>query len=148
MQVNRAASMIVESVQVDATVREAANLMKTTNVGLLLVAKEDQLVGVVTDRDIVTRSVATGECICKSKVGDIMSAPVVVIHDDASLDEAAQIMAKQRVRRLVVTNSKSVPIGVLSIDDIAFHTHGDETAGQVLEGLAHGPESFAIFRGA
>jgi len=122
--------------------------MKSTNVGLLLVAKGTELVGVVTDRDIVIRAVAIGECVCKSKVGDIMSSPVVVIRDNASLVEAADFMAKKQVRRLVVTNMQSIPIGVLSIDDIAFHTHGDETAGQVLEEIAHGPDNFALFRGA
>jgi predicted transcriptional regulator len=148
MQVNKAASMIVESIQSDASVREAATMMKATNVGLLLVAKGTQLVGVVTDRDIVTRAVAAGECVCKAKVGNIMSSPVVVVQGDSTLEDAAHLMSSKQIRRLVVTNDQSVPVGVLSIDDIAFHTHGDETAGQVLEGLAHGPDTFALFRGA
>lgn len=148
MQVNRAASMIVESIQSDASVRDAANMMKTTNVGLLLVAKGTQLVGVVTDRDIVTRAVAGAEGGVDAKVGNIMSAPVVVVQGESTIEDAAKLMSSKQVRRLVVTNSLSVPIGVLSIDDIAFHTHGDETAGQVLEDLAHGPDTLALFRGA
>lgn len=148
MQVSRAASMMVESIQAGATVREAAALMKATNVGLLLVAKGTQLVGVVTDRDIVTRAVATDQCACQSRVGSIMTSPVVVIQGDSTLEQAAQLMAAKQVRRLVVTNAKNVPVGVLSIDDVAFHTHGDETAGHVLEEIAHAPEGFALYRNA
>ena len=146
MHVNRAATMLIESIQSDSPVREAALKMKDLNVGLLLVANGHQLVGVITDRDIVTRSVATGACVCKSVVRDIMSSPVACIPGDASLDEAARMMSEKQVRRLVVTNSESVPVGVFSIDDLAFSTHGDATAAQVLEVLAHGPQSAAIYR--
>lgn len=146
MQVNRAATMLLESIQADAPVKEAADKMKSLNIGLLLVADGNALVGVVTDRDIVTRGVANRECSCNVTAREIMSHPVVCIQGDAQLFEAARLMSEKQVRRLIVTNSESQPVGVLSVDDIAFSTHGDETAGQVLEELAHGPQSASLYR--
>ncbi len=146
MQVNRAATMQIESVPADAPVSRAAEIMKEANIGLLLVADGNKMVGVITDRDIVTRAVAGPVSVCQTQVRHIMSNPVVCIHGDSDIQDAATLMSRGRVRRLVVTNDNNEPVGVLSLHDLAFFTHGDETAGQVLEELAHGPQAAAQFR--
>lgn len=148
MQVNRAATMQLEWIGAHANIIQAAERMKSSNVGLLLVADNQVLLGVLTDRDIVTRGIASGFPLDKVTAMQIMSDPVFCIDGDAELAEAAKLMADKQVRRLVVTNSKRQPVGVLSLDDIAFATHGDATVGQVLEELAHGPQSAALFRSA
>jgi CBS domain-containing protein len=148
MQVNRAATMQLEWIGAQATVVEAAERMRRANVGLLLVADNNVLLGVLTDRDIVTRGMATGRPPERVTTMEIMSDPVVCIDGDADLGTAARLMADKQVRRLVVTNNKRQPVGVLSLDDIAFATHGGTMAGQVLEELAHGPQSAALFRSA
>lgn len=148
MQINRAASMQLESIPASAPVAHAAKKMKDSNVGLLLVADGTRLVGVVTDRDIVTRAAAEGRPFDDTPVRVVMSSPVVTIHGDEDLQEAAKLMVAKRVRRLVVTNDRQEPVGVLSLDDLAFSTHGDDTAGAVLEEIAAAPPSSALFRGA
>lgn len=146
MLVNNAATMQLESIQATAPIHEAAKQMRTNNIGLLLVSQDHNLIGVITDRDIVTRAVAEKDSLDGMLAQDVMSYPVVCIQCDAPLDEAAKLMSEKAVRRLVVLNDQKVPVGVLSVDDIAFYTHGNATAAKVLEGLAHGPQSAAIFR--
>ncbi|MFY9235014.1 MAG: CBS domain-containing protein [Fimbriimonadaceae bacterium] len=138
--------MQLESISANAPIREVATKMKATNVGLLLVADKRRLLGVVTDRDIVIRAFAEGKCPGKTCARDIMSHPVVCIDGGAELEEAAKLMIEKKVRRLVVTNDDRQPVGVLSLDDIAFSTHGDDTAAGVLEEIAQAPQSSALFR--
>lgn len=145
MKVYDAASMRLESIDCKATIAQAAEHMRSANVGLLLVKDGNALVGVVTDRDIVTRAAADRKSL-ETHVRDIMSAPVVCIRGQAGVREAAHLMSERHVRRLVVTNDEDVPVGLLSIDNIAFSTHGDETAGGVLEDLAQGREGSSLVR--
>lgn len=137
--------MQLEWIPADASITEAAEKMKSSNVGLLLVADDHRLLGVVTDRDIVIRAVAEGKCPGRTSAREIMSDPVVCIDGGAGIEEAAKLMIEKRVRRLVVTSAER-PVGVLSLDDLAFATHGDSTAGGVLEEIARGPQGAALFR--
>lgn len=146
MHINNAATMQLESIAGNASVAEAADRMKASNVGLLLVADGPRMIGVVTDRDIVTRAVTAKKDLAVMPVREVMSHPVVCVHGDADLNVAGKLMTMNRIRRLVVTNAENQPVGVLSIDDIAFSTHGDDTAGWVLDEIAQGPQAAAIFR--
>jgi CBS domain-containing protein len=147
MQVNQAATMELEYVDGAVSIEQVAQQMKHADVGLVLVADGNRLLGVLTDRDIVTRAVAE-KGTAGLKARDIMSAPVVCIGANEPLDAAAMLMGSKRVRRLVVLNDARQPVGVLSLDDIAFATRGDETAGQVLEELAHAPADGILSRGS
>ena len=146
MQVNRAATMQLESIPSNATLTEVAEKMASSNVGLLLVADKGNLLGVITDRDVVTRAVAVGKCPGKTCALEIMSAPVECIKGDADLENAAALMIKKKVRRLVVLNTDRQPVGVLSVDDLAFATHGGPVAAEVLEEIASSPVSAILIR--
>jgi CBS domain-containing protein len=107
-----------------ATVSEAAVVMADANVGFVMVVDAaGRPVGVLTDRDIVVRAVARGRD--RAAVADVMTRHPVTVRDDASVTDAAQLMADRQCRRLGVVDDAGAMIGVLSLDDL-LRVAGDE----------------------
>ena len=107
-----------ETVEPGKPATEAAKLMKKANAGMIPVVQDGQLVGMVTDRDIVLRVIAEGKNPASTTVGEIASAEVVTVAPEQDLDEALHLMAKHQVRRLPVVESGRL-IGVLAQADVA-----------------------------
>ena len=123
------------TVQPDTSVREVAQLMKQHDIGNVLVVENNQLRGIVTDRDIVLRLVAENGDL-NGGVRALMSGDVTTLDADTDVNEASRIMASQQIRRLpVVENGK--PVGIVSLGDLAIRANGsgDERA---LEGISRG----------
>ena len=112
-----------------ASVREAAELMRTRHVGALVVVDQPNgeriPVGMVTDRDIVLAVVAPGVNVEALTVGDVMTKPVVTCSEDQDLFAAIELMRERGVRRLPVLNAKGGLAGIVAADDIynAIGTH-------------------------
>ena len=139
MQVNRIGTMIVESCKLYEPVSLVAERMKNSGVGILPVLVDDErVVGVLTDRDIVTRCLGIHLNPATTYVKEIMTEPVCWIYADAELDEAVRMMAEHRLRRLIIKDHQHHAVGILSLDDIAIFTCGDETVGRVLELVSRG----------
>ncbi|MFC4454846.1 CBS domain-containing protein [Deinococcus sonorensis] len=120
-------------IEPEATLQEAADLMRAEDVGFLLVMKEQKLHGLITDRDIVVRAVAYGRD-SGSEVRDFMTEHPLTLDGDTDVEEAARAMAQRRVRRLVVTHVGGV-VGVVSLADLALKA--DAQAQQAaLEGVS------------
>ncbi|HTD64541.1 MAG TPA: CBS domain-containing protein [Verrucomicrobiae bacterium] len=99
------------TVEPDATLGEVAVLMKQEDCGSIPVVEDGRLVGIVTDRDIVIRGVATGSDPKTQRVSTVMSADPVTIRPDDDLTDAEKVMADRQIRRLpVVENGKLVGI--------------------------------------
>lgn len=109
----------------DDSIADAAKAMATSEIGVLPIENGDKLVGVLTDRDIVTRSVALGRDADSTKVQDVMSGQVFYCFDDQSADEVAENMGKMRVRRLPVVNRKKELVGMVSLGDLASRGAAD-----------------------
>lgn len=105
-------------VTIDAgtSVVEAAKLMKTCNVGSVLVAQEGQIVGIVTESDVVRKFVGAEKVPYFVPVEDIMSSPVLGIEERRPITEAAELMNKHHTRHLGVTKSGAL-VGVVSVRD-------------------------------
>lgn len=97
---------------------DAARLMADSRVGMLPVCDGRRVVGVVTDRDIVSRHVAAS--LPTRTVGSILTPLPYVISPDASIDDAAALMRKHRVRRLPVCENHEL-VGIISETDISRH---------------------------
>ena len=125
-----------------ATVAEAASLMTDRNVGSVFVVGEDRVVGVVTDRDLVTRVLKKGLDPRDTQLVTVMSENVVTAESDLALDEAAWRMREHRVRRLPIVNPDGELVGVVSLDDLIGHLE-TMPAGvvEILESF-HAPYSF------
>jgi CBS domain-containing protein len=95
----------------------AAKKMRTARVGSLLVKKGKQLVGIVTDTDIVRRAVATSKPLGKLTVEKIMTTPLCTIEGSESVDDAQEMMGDLGVRHLAVTKAGEI-VGVVSVRDV------------------------------
>ncbi|WP_119269502.1 CBS domain-containing protein [Taklimakanibacter deserti] len=113
------------------TVREAAQLMQRLDIGCLPVTHAGRAVGLITDRDIACRIVAEGRNPETEKVRAVMSDNVVSCTEDQTLDEAAEIMEANGVRRLPVLDKEGRIAGLISVDDIARYADFQVT-GQLL----------------
>ncbi len=100
------------------TVKKAAQLMKETKVGSLLVLDDEgELEGIITEMDIVNKTVADGKDPTEVRVKDIMSYPVHTISGDKNVIKCAEMMSKRNIRRLPVMSGDKI-IGVITENDI------------------------------
>jgi CBS domain-containing protein len=114
------------SIGSSASVVEAARLMREGHIGSLPITDDDQLVGMITDRDITTRVVAEAADPQTTSVGDVYSRDLISVEPDKDLEEALQLMARHQVRRLpVVENGRLV--GIVAQADIALSETGEKT---------------------
>jgi CBS domain-containing protein len=101
----------------DATVWDAAGLMRDRDVGSLVVLRNGEPAGIVTERDIVKKVAAEDAKPSEVRVADIMSSPVITVHPHEEVVEAAKRMADRKIRRLVVVDDNDF-VGVVTENDI------------------------------
>jgi CBS domain-containing protein len=121
----------VEYVTNESTLQEAAEKMKELDVGELPIAIGNEAVGVLTDRDIVIRSIAHGNDPKVAKVIDAMTEGIIACYEDDKIEKAAKSMGKHRVRRLPVLNENGNITGMISIGDLASNLD-NSLVGEVL----------------
>jgi ATP-dependent Lon protease len=121
----------VHCVKHTATIREVAKLMADKNIGdVLVVNDDDTLCGIVTDRDIIVRAVATGKDLDTMTVEEIETARIATLQPGASADEAVRLMREKAIRRIpVVVDDK--PIGIVSIGDLAQQRDPNSALGMI-----------------
>jgi signal-transduction protein with cAMP-binding, CBS, and nucleotidyltransferase domain len=114
----------VTSLPVSATVADAAKFMTDMNVGTVVVMEGDKAVGILTDRDIMTKLIALGKDPSKAKVAEIMTSPVATVASDKDIFDATSMMRQHKVRRLPVTENGKV-VGFIALDDILMFLGGE-----------------------
>jgi len=119
MLVRHAMTRGAETIGPDETLQAAARHMRSRGVGMLVVADEVGIVGLLTDRDLVTRAVAEGRDPGWSPVRTAMTPQAITCREDDDLPTAAHLMEEHVVRRLPVLDREGVLAGVLSVDDLA-----------------------------
>ncbi|MBM7112543.1 CBS domain-containing protein [Archangium primigenium] len=126
----------VETVLPSDTVRDAAESMRALNVGILPVCDEaGHVLGVLTDRDVVVRTVALGMDPSVTSVVDVMSANVQVCFEDDDAGSVLERMKKQQLRRFVVVNAEEVLVGIVTLGDVS-HDFDERRVGEALEGIS------------
>jgi CBS domain-containing protein len=123
------------SIGADATVVEAARIMRDEDVGIVPIVDGDRLVGTVTDRDITVRVIAEGKDPQATKAEQIASRELVTVDPQQDLDEALRLMAQHQVRRLPVVEEDGKLVGILAQADVARHAT-DEQTGEVVEQIS------------
>lgn len=107
-----------EMISPGATLQQAAKKMEAVGCGALPVGTENNLKGIITDRDIVIRAMANGKDPAAEKVSAYMSEPVFACNENDTLEAAAEKMHQHKVSRLVVRNREGKVTGILSFGSI------------------------------
>lgn len=102
------------------TLAEAAMKMRDGDFGALPISESDQLVGMLTDRDIAIRAVANGKDPNKAFVGEVMSRKVLYCFDDQDVNEIVKNLGDNQIRRLPVLNRQKRLVGILSLGNLAL----------------------------
>ncbi len=105
-------------VEADTPVSEIAKIMHAKDVGTVLVGRNDRLVGLVTDRDIVCRAVANGKTWSNALARDVMTRKVAYCLETDDLSDALAIMRAKKIRRLAVLTGQKRLSGLISLSDI------------------------------
>lgn len=119
----------------DMTAADAAALMKQLDVGVIPVCEGEDLVGLVTDRDLTLRVIAEHKRPDDVKLGDILTKSPVTVSPDMKLSEARDLMAQHKVRRLPVLKGQEL-VGILALGDIAIAGASDRALGETLEEIS------------
>ena len=129
----------------DAVLPEVARLMVEHDCGEIpLYERGDgkRVVGVITDRDIACRAVASGGSIGSLSARRFMTAPAITVQPEDSVEKAVELMARNRVRRLPVVNADGVCVGILSERDIA-QRFSSSVAAEVEYAVTRSPQLIA-----
>lgn len=118
------------SLDVSSTVAEAAQAMRTKDIGDVVVVEEDNIVGILTDRDIVVRCIAQNKDPESTDVGSICSREVTTLSPGDSVDFAWKLMKSHAIRRLPVVQQGHA-IGIVSMGDLAKFSDPDSALSQV-----------------
>jgi CBS domain-containing protein len=103
----------------DTTLEAAAEAMRERDIGDVVVTEGPTLAGVVTDRDIVVRGIADHQNPASASIGAIASRDLVMIEQDASADDAAELMRERAIRRLLVCDDDRRLVGIVTLGDLA-----------------------------
>lgn len=101
----------------DTNVRKAAEIMRDRGIGSIFVSRDQEIIGILTDTDLVRRLVATGLDSTQTTVEQIMSAPLLKIEEHKTLLDANDLMAKEHVRHLGVSKDGNL-VGMISVRDL------------------------------
>ena len=121
------------------TIAEVARLMKTEDIGPVLIVDNEQsktLVGIVTDRDIVVKAIAEGKDVKTTRVGDVMSKKLVTCRADDDVDVAMKAMAQFQLRRIPVVGENMKLLGIISQADVATRVDAPEKTGEVVKEIS------------
>jgi CBS domain-containing protein len=114
-----------------ASVLDAARAMSNGHIGNVIVTREGEAYGILTDRDIVVRCVARGKDVGSCTCGEISSSTdLLTIGPDASIEQAVDLMRQRAVRRLVVVESNR-PVGIVSLGDLAKERDRRSALGEI-----------------
>ncbi|PZT71213.1 CBS domain-containing protein [Streptomyces sp. SW4] len=119
------------TVEPQASVHDVARLMRDRDLGAVLVTDGDELRGLVTDRDLVVRSIADGGDVDQITVAGACSDDVVTVRPDEELDHAIRLMREHAVRRIPVVDEERHPVGIVSLGDTAMERDPESALGDI-----------------
>src|SRR6185503_10811199 len=124
-------SSYLETIQAHDSIQHAAGRMRAFDLGCLLVRDDQELVGMITDRDITVRVTATGKNPRTTAVSEVMSPGLICCSDDQDVEEVARMMEINQLHRLALIDREGHPTGIVSLGDLARNGF-EEFAARVL----------------
>jgi len=121
----------------DTSLKSVAAMMRDGDVGAVPVVEDGKLVGIVTDRDIVVRSVADGKN-ADSSVGEAMTTELFTVKPDDYVFEAIRLMGDKQIRRIPVVNAIGELAGIIAMADVALEMEDEREIAETLEEISSG----------
>jgi len=109
----------VKVVRPDTTIKEVVATMNKFNIGSIIVMQSDKAVGIITERDVLRRIIELSLAPETQTARHVMTSPITTTNETASIEEAAKLMAKKKIKRLPVINDGKL-VGILTYTDIVF----------------------------
>jgi CBS domain-containing protein len=126
----------VECIPPQMKLNEAAQKMKSLDVGALPVCENGRVLGMLTDRDIAIRAVADGCDPTRTSAREMMTQGVIYCYEDDDVRDAVNTMEEKQIRRLVVFDRSDSPCGIISLGDIATRIHNEHLSSEALERIS------------
>jgi CBS domain-containing protein len=133
-KVNEIMTRNIVTLNPQETIQEAAQLMNQHNIGAIPVVENGEVCGVITDRDITIRATSSG-LPTNTPVSRCMTEGITVVKPDMDIHEAANLMAREQIRRLPVVENNQV-VGMLAIGDLAEQNIYQNEAGDALSSIS------------
>jgi len=121
----------------ETSLREVAAIMRDGDMGAVPVVESGKLVGIVTDRDIVVRSVAEGRN-ADSSVAEAMTTELFTVKPDDFVFEAIRLMGDKQVRRIPVVTTDGALAGIIAMADVALEMEDEREIAETLEEISSG----------
>jgi CBS domain-containing protein len=118
LKVEDVMTMEVITIDENASVKEAADVMNQYEIGCLIAVRKGKAKGIITERDLLKRVIVEGKNAKKTKIGEVMSSPLEIVAPGTSLEEALQLMFQKKIKKLPVVEKNRL-LGVVSLTDIA-----------------------------
>lgn len=131
MKVQEIMTSGVEACESTDSLLTASKKMKELNVGVVPVMENGQIVGMLTDRDIIIRAIALDRNPSQTQIKEAMTKNIVSCKQDDTIEHAARIMEEYKVRRLIVQDQDGHATGVISLGDLAVYA-GEGLSGEAL----------------
>ncbi|HYC59012.1 MAG TPA: CBS domain-containing protein [Thermoanaerobaculia bacterium] len=128
-----------ECVSEKDSLRDVARIMKDRDTGVVPVVDGKKILGLITDRDIVVRGLAEGRDLGSVRVNELMTKHVRSVREDASVNEALEMMSSADIRRVAVVNNNDELVGIVSLGDISINTNKDGSVGKAVESISEAP---------
>ncbi|MFO7784375.1 MAG: CBS domain-containing protein [Thermodesulfobacteriota bacterium] len=139
MKVHEVMTPNIKFVHPDDSIQKAAEKMKDINIGALPVTAGDEVVGIMTDRDIVIRSTAQGLDPEKHKVVEVVTQSIISVNEEDDIKTVADLMEDKQIRRVLVKNKEGKVTGIVSLGDLAVNIK-TKLAGEILKEVSEPAE--------
>jgi len=136
MKVSEIMTRHVECINPDTSVKDAAEKMKSLDIGFLPICENDRLTGTITDRDITIRVVADGLNPRSVKARDVMTPNAFYCLDDQDIEEVGRCMQETEVKRMLILNRDHKLVGVVSLGDLSRASGVQQLAGETLKQIS------------
>lgn len=120
----------------DVSAQEAVKIMNENGIGCVVAIDNDEIVGILTERDLLKRVLETCKNPKETKVSEIMTKNVIVGNPDMQLVEVTRLMFENKVKKMPIVEKERL-VGMITLTDIARATHVDEKTMSLIEALSN-----------
>lgn len=135
MQIREIMHQGASVINCNRSIQDAAKMMKEKDIGALPVEKDDKMVGMITDRDITVRVVASGKSPTETKIHECMTEGINWCFDDDDVEEVSRKMQERKQRRIPVVNRDKRLVGMVSLSELAGKTKNPNLSHDVLNSV-------------